>query len=103
KYIRFVSTLYPRPRISCVEKMFASGMTPMPYPFKFNRAAALEAILYLAANSRDATLHRVFKLLYFAEKQHLEKYGRMITGDAYKAMEYGPVPSKSYDLTKMAR
>lgn len=75
----------------------------MSYPFKFNRTAAIEAVLFLAGKSRDASLHRVFKLLYFAEKHHLENYGRMITGDSYKAMDYGPVPSSTYDLTKMAR
>jgi hypothetical protein len=27
----------------------------------------------------------------------------MITGDSYRAMEYGPVPGETYDLTKVVR
>ena len=38
-----------------------------------------------------------------ADKDHLEKYGRLICGDRYIAMKHGPVPSGAYDLVKVVR
>lgn len=38
------------------------------------------------------------KLLFFADRYHLRKYARMVTGDTYYAMEKGPVPSFAKDL-----
>ena len=34
--------------------------------------------------------HKICKILYFADREHLSKYGRSITGDVYIAMTYGP-------------
>ena len=44
--------------------------------------------------------YSLLKILYFAERKHLAEYGRPVTGDAYIAMPYGPVPSNSYDYVK---
>ncbi|MEP6987305.1 MAG: Panacea domain-containing protein [Chloroflexota bacterium] len=68
--------------------------------FTFNRDKAIEVIIYIAKHISDPTLHSVSKLLYFADKTHLEKYGRFICGDTYYAMEYGPVPTNVYKLLK---
>jgi uncharacterized phage-associated protein len=38
--------------------------------------------------------------MYFADRKHLEKYGRFICGDSYVAMKHGPVPSEIYDILK---
>lgn len=62
---------------------------------------AIEAILYISKKSTD--LFHIVKTLYFADKLHLEHYGRLITGDCYVAMREGPVPSGAYDLIKFAR
>ncbi|MCK4578483.1 MAG: SocA family protein [Candidatus Marinimicrobia bacterium] len=43
------------------------------------------------------------KIVYFADKDHLSKYGRSISTDRYVAMQHGPVPSGTYDLIKNAR
>lgn len=48
-------------------------------------------------------MHKIFKTLYFADKAHLSRYGRSITGDSYIAMSYGPVPSKTDDIFKAVR
>ena len=69
---------------------------------QFNRAKAIEAIVYLAQRITDPTYHSIAKLLYFADKTHLEKYGRLICGDTYYAMQYGPVPSNIYSLLRDA-
>jgi uncharacterized phage-associated protein len=68
--------------------------------FDFNRQKTIEAILYIAQKVKDADYHSISKLLYFADKTHLERYGRFITGDTYYAMQYGPVPSNTYNLMK---
>jgi uncharacterized phage-associated protein len=62
----------------------------------------VEALLYVAARLRAPGRHNVSKMLYFADRMHLEHYGRMISGDSYIKMEYGPVPSLTYDLMKVA-
>lgn len=68
--------------------------------FEVKPKKTIEVILYIATRVKDPTLHRIFKIMYFADKVHLLKYGRFITGDQYIAMEYGPVPSLAYDITK---
>jgi len=44
--------------------------------------------------------HKIFKALYFADKNHLAKYGESILGDKYICMDFGPVPSTLYDRFK---
>jgi uncharacterized phage-associated protein len=41
---------------------------------------------------------KLVKLLYLADKCHLIRYGRTITGDEYWAMDYGPVGSTTKDI-----
>ena len=41
---------------------------------------------------------KVIKLLWIADRYHLRKYGRTVTGDEYLAMNYGPVASTTRDL-----
>jgi len=67
---------------------------------RFDSAKALETLLYVAEHTCAPSFHSVSKLLYFADKIHLERYGRFITGDDYVAMKHGPVPSGTYDLMK---
>ncbi len=42
-------------------------------------------------------------MMYFADRLHLERYGRFICGDSYVAMKNGPVPSFTYDILKARR
>lgn len=69
----------------------------------FDQNKALELILYIAERVSDPGFHRVSKILYFADKEHLESFGRLITQDNYVAMKHGPVPSASYDILKFVR
>ena len=62
---------------------------------------ALEVVVYVSKSTNN--LFNLVKTLYYADKLHLEKYGRLITGDQYIAMEDGPVPSGVYDLIKVVR
>jgi len=76
--------------------------------FKFDADKALASILYVSnilmqTKHKEADYYRVMKILYFADKSHLVKYGRPILGDDYVAMEHGPVPSKTYDMVKIVK
>ena len=75
----------------------------MVSPFRFNLEKAIEAILYIIENGTENTLHHISKVMYFADKEHIEKYGRFICGDSYVAMKHGPVPSGIYDILKTVR
>lgn len=71
--------------------------------FRFDPQKAVEIIIYLASRVDNPTMLTISKLLYFADKTSLEYYGRFISGETYVAMEFGPVPSNSYDLMKAAK
>lgn len=71
--------------------------------FDFDAKKATEVILYISRRVSESTLHSITHLLYFADKTSLEKYGRLIVGDDYFAMEHGPVPSNTYNLLKAGR
>jgi uncharacterized phage-associated protein len=51
--------------------------------------------LFSTCGVRDLTKLKAAKLLYFADKDHLLKFGRPIIGDVYYCLPYGPVPSVS--------
>jgi uncharacterized phage-associated protein len=75
----------------------------MRHPFLFKADKSVEAILYIAQHVVQPTFHRISKVMYFADKVHLEKYGRFICGDSYVAMKHGPVPMYSYEILKTVR
>jgi uncharacterized phage-associated protein len=74
----------------------------VPARFTFDADKALEALLYVASRART-DLYGTLKLLYVADKLHLERYGRFMFGESYSAMEWGPVPSNAYDIVKYVR
>lgn len=43
---------------------------------------------------------KAIKLIYFADRYHLRRYGRPVTNDEYVAMGYGPVGSKTKDIAE---
>jgi uncharacterized phage-associated protein len=69
----------------------------------FHEAKALNSVLYIANRLKRKDFHKIFKILYFSDREHLTEYGRPITGDIYIAMNDGPVPSKIYDIFKSVR
>ena len=71
--------------------------------FKFDADKALEVILYISKRAEISDLYHVLKILYFADKDHLSKYGRFICGDTYAALKHGPVPDYTYNLIKYIR
>ena len=70
---------------------------------QFDKIKTLNALLYVANRVQRKDFHKIFKIIYFADRQHLADWGRPITGDTYIAMEAGPVPSRLYDMLKIVR
>jgi hypothetical protein len=64
----------------------------------------VEAILFLIAKATEQdyslTQYDIVKGLFFADKSHLNRYGRPVTFDNYVAMKNGPVPSCAYSILK---
>lgn len=70
--------------------------------FKYDKA--VNSLLYSLHQLGGKTdMHKLCKILYFADQRHLSQYGRSITGDTYIAMKFGPVPSCVDDILKALR
>ena len=70
----------------------------------FKQDIAIQAILYILKKYDGiCDIHKCHKILYFADNEHLSKYGRSITGDAYVRIDFGPVPTCIYDLFEAVR
>lgn len=70
----------------------------MELKFKPNLDKIVELLLHLAYVRPGADKYQAVKLFYLADKEHLTRYGRPITADAYFALDYGPVASNAMDL-----
>ena len=65
----------------------------------FSHRKATQALAYFAEQA-GGTLNKMkaLKLIFFADRYHLRKYGRSITNDTYFAMKFGPVASGCRNL-----
>lgn len=61
---------------------------------------ALEVILWLANRRPRIDFYHVVKCVFYADKYHLNKFGRPITGDNYIADTYGPLGRTVYGLLR---
>src|SRR5260370_29390382 len=70
------------------------------FDLDFDKAVA--ALLYMASlKPAKFDQYKVCKLVFLADKRHLVKYGRTITGDHYAAVKWGPIPSSIRDEIKL--
>ncbi len=44
---------------------------------------------------------KLFKIIYFAQKDYLANYGKVLCPDTFKARTYGPIPALSDKVIKM--
>lgn len=66
---------------------------------RFDYEKATQALNYLALqNGGQIDKLQAIKLIFFADRYHLRKFGRPITNDSYAAMELGPVGSGVKDI-----
>lgn len=70
---------------------------------QFDYKKATQALNFLAIKSggRIGKL-KALKLIFFADRYHLRKYGRPISNDEYFAMSYGPVASSVKDIAEFS-
>lgn len=66
-----------------------------------NSRKAIEAIVYLANKKPGMTQYFFMKMMFYADKFHINKYGIPIIGDRYIKMNNGPVPSFVLDAIKL--
>jgi uncharacterized phage-associated protein len=70
--------------------------------FSFDEDKLTSVLTFFASRMDDLDALKSAKLLYFADKRHLLRYGRPILGDNYFGMDHGPVPERAYDQIKAA-
>jgi uncharacterized phage-associated protein len=60
--------------------------------------AVVQTIYYILNKTGQLNKLKIVKMVYFADKLHLQLFGRTITGDTYCAMKNGPVGSTTLDI-----
>ncbi len=70
----------------------------------FDKERTVATILFFAEKAGGTIdLWRLLKLIYVADRKHLNKKGHTITRDIYGKLPAGATPSATYDLLKEAR
>ena len=65
----------------------------------FSHKKAIQALNFFAQSAGgQINKMKALKLVFFADRYHLRKYGRPITNDSYFAMKFGPVASACLNL-----
>jgi uncharacterized phage-associated protein len=77
------------------------GLVPLIYKPKLEKI--LELLLYLAYVRPNADKYQAVKFFYLADREHLNRFGRPITQEAYYALPFGPVASNAMDLIERDR
>lgn len=73
--------------------------TSIQIKFDFDTEKAKQVVLWiLCRNNGSMDKLQLVKLIFFADRLHLIKYGRPIVGGSYCAMEHGPVSSELLTL-----
>jgi uncharacterized phage-associated protein len=71
----------------------------MAVSFTFDQDKATAAVAFLASQRvPDLTKGKICKLIFLADKHHLVRFGRPVTGDRICAMKDGPVPSSILNM-----
>ena len=70
---------------------------------EFDQRKAIHAMLFVVTHlPTPANVYNVLKCLYYADRKHLQEYGRQIYGETFHALDHGPVPSAAYEIMKYA-
>jgi uncharacterized phage-associated protein len=75
----------------------------MAITFRYDPERAYQAVLwFLHRHGGALPIMKLMKLLFFADRLHLWRYGRPLTGGRYAAMPHGPVASDLYEEVKLS-
>lgn len=66
--------------------------------YNINYNKAIETIVWVASQKPEIDIYHVAKVLFYADKMHINRYARPIIGDTYKKVNYGPLLSGIHDL-----
>lgn len=59
-------------------------------------------VLYVLRNFPEGVDYiKLFKIIYFAQKEYLANYGKVLCPDTFKARTFGPVPALSAKVIKL--
>lgn len=73
----------------------------MKTPYQIEKIKAV--ILYIMQSFTEGVDYiKLFKILYFAQRDHIAKYGKVIVDDSFKALKHGPVPTYTYKGLQIA-
>ncbi len=74
----------------------------MPILYNPRPQKLIEIILWLANREENeaAEILKIIGMLFLADILHLNRYGRPVSGDMYRATPCGPVPAMTYDLLR---
>ena len=64
------------------------------------KRSLIESVLYILNKTGGIDYYHLFKILYFADRAHLAKWGTRFVHDDFYALEFGPVPTELYDAVK---
>lgn len=62
----------------------------------YNNQRIVELVLYVLNKGQGLTQYYLYKILYFAERKHLARWGHGILPGEFHAWEKGPVPKRIY-------
>ena len=68
--------------------------------FTINPQKAIEALVWIIQRG-ETNVYNAMKILFAADKYHLNTHYRPVLGDRYVAMQFGTVPSWTYDATRL--
>lgn len=63
-----------------------------------NNKKFVNAVLFFIENVPNLGKTKLYKLLYFLDFDHYEKYGKSVTGESYQNKELGPIPVHAEEL-----
>jgi len=66
--------------------------------YRIDAEKAIETITLLSTLKPGIDLYHMGKIIFYAEKEHINRYARPIIGDKYICGKDGPFPSKVRDL-----
>lgn len=69
---------------------------------RYSERKTVQVIAYFVWKLRKCTKLPLLKLIFLADRYHVRKFGRLITGNKYVAMQYGPVASETKTFIEKA-